>query len=162
MKQDGNLKGGSADMMTQSALKSLLAEVRGSARFYEEATRRHGKHFAFAELARTERRHERLLLTLFQSYNVSVPEPPIALPVPPALSETLRLALGLEAQSVNECSHYLSFLKQQDIVDIFTIVKITARDLHRPALQKKLGPSGPPPLTPAQVKQLRERLSRNR
>ena len=67
---------GGVDMMTQSALVGALQEVRSSAQFYESAAQQQRKTFPFADLARTERRHERLLLGLLKTYHVAVPEPP--------------------------------------------------------------------------------------
>jgi hypothetical protein len=153
---------GGTDMMTQSALSSVLQEVRGSAMFYESAAQRHGKSFPFTDLARTERRHERLVLVLLKTYSMTPPGPPKASMVPKTLTETLKVAVGLEKHTIRECDHYLSFVSQQDINDIFTIIKITSRDIHLPALQERLGPEGPVRLTPAQVRQLRDRMNKGR
>jgi hypothetical protein len=150
-------------MMTQSALTSVLAEVRVSALFYESAAGRYGKAFPFAELARTERRHERLVLGLLKTYSVVEPMPSNSMiQVPPSLTETLRRSVVLEKNTIKECSHYLGFIKQQDINDVFTIIKITSRDLHLPQLLKKLGPEAPLSLTPAQVRQIRAKVNKGR
>ena len=150
-------------MMTQSALTSVLQDVRGSALFYESAAGRYGKAFPFADLARTERRHERLVLGLLKTYSVAEPTPvKLAAPVPGSLADALRRSVVLEKNTVKECTHYLGFVKQQDINDIFTIIKITSRDLHLPLLQKKLAPEEPLSLTPAQVRRVREKVNRGR
>ena len=153
---------GGVDMMTQSALTGILQEVRSSASFYESATQRFGRNFPFAELARTERRHERLVLGLFKTYAVTIPALLKARPVTGSLQETLRRSITLERGVVRECSHYLGFVKPQDMIDIFTVIKVTARDLHLPALQKKLGGDEPPRLTPTQVRQLRDKVNKGR
>lgn len=149
-------------MMTQSALTSVLQDVRGSALFYESAAGRYGKAFPFADMARTERRHERLMLGLLKTYSVT--EPSSAKPMgklPISLTETLRLSTTWEQNMVKECSRYLGFVKQQDISDIITIIKITSRDLHLPLLQKKLAPPTPT-LTPAQVRKIRDKVNHGR
>ncbi len=149
-------------MMTQSALTSVLQDVRGSALFYESAAGRYGKAFPFADMARTERRHERLMLGLLKTYSVT--EPISAKPMgklPSSLTETLRLSFTWEQTMVKECSRYLGFVKQQDIGDIITIIKITSRDLHLPLLQKKLAPPAPA-LTPAQVRKIRDKVNHGR
>ncbi len=149
-------------MMTQSALTSVLQDVRGSALFYESAAGRYGKAFPFADMARTERRHERLMLGLLKTYSVT--EPISAKPIgklPSSLTETLRLSIIWEQNTIKECSHYLGFVKQQDIGDIITIIKITSRDLHLPLLQKKLAPPAPA-LTPAQVRKIRDKVNHGR
>jgi hypothetical protein len=153
---------GGTDMMTQSGLTSVLQEVRGSAAFYESAAQRHGKLFPFADLARTERRHERLVLALLKTYSVAAPSPPKVSMVPKTLPETLKLAVRLEKHTISECGHYLGFITQQDIDDIFTVIKVTARDIHLPALQARLGPEGPARLTPTQVRKVREKVNRGR
>jgi hypothetical protein len=153
---------GGVDMMTQSALTSVLQDVRGSALFYESAAGRYGKAFPFADMARTERRHERLMLGLLKTYSVT--EPISAKPMgklPSSLTETLRLSFTWEQTMVKECSRYLGFVKQQDIGDIITIIKITSRDLHLPLLQKKLAPPAPA-LTPAQVRKIRDKVNHGR
>ena len=153
---------GGVDMMTQSALVGALREVRSSAQFYESAAQQQRKTFPFADLARTERRHERLLLGLLKTYQVAVPEPPKPTPLPKTLTETLKIGVGLETHTVSEYSHFLGYVKPQDINDIFTIIKVTARDLHLPALQKKLGQEGSPKLTPTQVRQIRDKVNKGR
>jgi hypothetical protein len=153
---------GGADMMTQSALTSVLREVRLNAAFYEQAARRFGHAFAFAELAQTERRHERLLLGLLKTYRIAAPKPPPPLPLPNTLPETLKQSVRLEQHAAAECRHYLRFLKQRDIVDLVGVVKVSAQELHLPRLQKKLGGATSPHLTPAQVRQLDQKLNKRR
>jgi hypothetical protein len=149
-------------MMTQSALTSVLQDVRGSALFYESAAGRYGKAFPFADMARTERRHERLMLGLLKTYFVTEPAPvKLVAPVPGSLTDALRKSILSEQNMVKECSRYLGFIKQQDIGDIITIIKITSRDLHLPLLQKKLAPPAPT-LTPAQVRKIRDKVNHGR
>jgi hypothetical protein len=153
---------GGADMMTQSALTSLLREVRTTAAFYEQAARRFGHAFAFAELAQDERRHERLVLGLLKTYHITVPKPPSPLPLPKTLPEALQQSINLEKHTVAECGHYLRFLKQRDIVDLFGAIRVSARELHLPRLQKKRGTDSPSHLSPSQVHRLDQKLNKRR
>jgi hypothetical protein len=153
---------GGVDIMTQSALKSVLQQVRVSALLYEGAAPRHGKAFPFAKLAQDERRYELLFLGLLKRYAISAPPPPKASPAARSLTEVLRQSVAQEKRLVSECSHYLNFVKPQDIRDALMIVRATARERHLPVLQKKLGPEGPPHLTPEQVRQVREKVDKGR
>lgn len=149
-------------MMTQSALTSVLREVRTTAVFYEQAARRFGRVFAFAELAQDERRHERLVLALLKTYRIAAPKPPPPLLLPKTLPEALQQSVRLEKHTVTECDHYLRFLKAREIVDLFGAIRVSARELHLPRLQKKLGTDSPSNLSPAQVHRLDQKLNKRR
>lgn len=149
-------------MMTQSALTSVLQEVRTAAAFYEQAARRFGPAFAFAPLAQDERRHERLLLRLLKTYRVMPPKAPAPPPLPKTLPEALKQSIRLENHTLAECSHYLRFLKPREIIDLVGVVKVSAQDLHLPRLQRRLGGDKPAQLSPAEVHRLDQKLNKGR
>lgn len=148
-------QGGSADTMTQSALKNTLQHTRASAGLYEAAAKKHGKSFPFVTFAHTERRHEKLLLDLLKTYNITAPAPPkIAVPV--TLSAVLKQGQLEEKETLIETKRALGFVKQTDIEEVLTVIQLTARDIHLPAVEKKLGPNLPHP-TAKEIKRLRGR-----
>ena len=148
-------QGGSADTMTQSALKNTLQHTRASAVLYEAAAKKYGKSFPFVTLAHTERRHEKLLLGLLKTYNITAPAPPkVAVPI--TLSAVLAQGQQAEQETLAETKRALGFVKQADIEDVLTVIELTARDSHLPALRKKLGPTLPHP-TAKEIKRLRGR-----
>lgn len=143
------------DMPTQSGLISLLQQTRASAALYEAGAKRHGKSAPFAALARTERRHEKLLIDRLKQAHVALPAPP-KVGIASELSPLLKQALQQEKETLSEAERCLGFIKQRELVDLLMVIKLTCRDEHLPLLKKKAG-AVPPRPSKAEIQRLRGR-----
>ena len=143
------------DMPTRSGLISLLQQTRTSATLYEAGAKKQGKAFPFMAFARTERRHERLLVDALKRARIAPPSPPKVV-IASELSPLLKQALLQEKETLSEAERCLGFIKQRELVDLLMVIKLTSRDEHLPLLKKKAGEA---PLHPskAEIQRLRGR-----
>lgn len=143
------------DSATRSGLVALLQQTRVSAMLYEAGAKRYPRALPFATLARTERRHERLLREALLRARASLPPPP-PLSLSKELGALLKQAVQQEQETQAEAERCLGFVRPRALVDLLTVIQLTSRDEHLPLLKKKLGPSPPKP-TKAELQRLRGR-----
>lgn len=121
------------DMLTAALLDEYLAQAT-----YEQIINTYGDVKPFTKIVLAEQQHINLLLPLFETYGISVPENQAASQVVLPDSIASALATGVEAEKAN-IAMYEAFLAQDNLNDdvrsVFELLK-TASEHHLAAFSK--------------------------
>ena len=121
------------DMLTAALLDEYLAQAT-----YQEIILTYGDVKPFTNIVVAEQQHINLLLPLFETYGISVPENQAASQVVLPDSIASALATGVEAEKAN-IAMYEAFLAQDnlndDVKSVFELLK-TASEHHLAAFSK--------------------------
>jgi hypothetical protein len=121
------------DMLTAALLDEYLAQVT-----YEQIINTYGDVKPFTKIVLAEQQHINLLLPLFETYGITVPENQAASQVVLPDSIASALATGVEAEKAN-IAMYEAFLAQDNLNDdvrsVFELLK-TASEHHLAAFSK--------------------------
>lgn len=121
------------DMLTAALLDEYLAQAT-----YEQIINTYGEVKPFTNIVLAEQQHINLLLPLFETYGISVPENQAASQVVLPDSIASALATGVEAEKAN-IAMYEAFLAQDNLNDdvrsVFELLK-TASEHHLAAFSK--------------------------
>lgn len=121
------------DMLTAALLDEYLAQAT-----YEQIINTYGEVKPFTNIVLAEQQHINLLLPLFETYGITVPENQAASQVVLPDSIASALATGVEAEKAN-IAMYEAFLAQDNLNDdvrsVFELLK-TASEHHLAAFSK--------------------------
>jgi len=121
------------DMLTAALLDEYLAQAT-----YEQIINTYGDVKPFTKIVLAEQQHINLLLPLFETYGITVPENEAASQVVLPDSIASALATGVEAEKAN-IAMYEAFLAQDNLNDdvrsVFELLK-TASEHHLAAFSK--------------------------
>ncbi|HPG42891.1 MAG TPA: hypothetical protein PLJ98_03675 [Acholeplasmataceae bacterium] len=121
------------DMLTAALLDEYLAQAT-----YEQIINTYGDVKPFTKIVLAEQQHINLLLPLFETYGITVPENQAASQVVLPDSIASALATGVEAEKAN-IAMYEAFLAQDNLNDdvrsVFELLK-TASEHHLAAFSK--------------------------
>jgi rubrerythrin len=131
-------KSSKLDKKTTAALHEALADERKAQDIYAAVMERHGEVRPFSNIIEAERRHERELVLLFDSYDMkpSPREAPAEIEVPDTLAASCKMAIEAENRNIAMYDGFLEFVKQADIRDTFTRLRNASRDRHLPAFKR--------------------------
>jgi hypothetical protein len=128
----------------KAALDSALQDERHAEAFYSAVITKFGEVRPFSNIINAERQHEDMLIGLYQTYGIAIPENGYATgaQVAPAAPETLADAckIGVEAEIANRDLYDGNLLPAvsayPDITLVLQRLRDASEDKHLPAFQR--------------------------
>jgi hypothetical protein len=128
----------------EAALGAALQDERHAEAFYAAVTAKFGDARPFSNIIEAERQHESMLIGLYETYGVAIPENGYATGAleAPAAPETLRGAckIGVEAEIANRDLYDVNLLPAvaayPDITFVMQRLRDASEENHLPAFQR--------------------------
>jgi len=122
------------------ALTLALDEEYKALATYESILNTFGNARPFANIARAEEQHITALVTLFERYDLEVPENLWAGKVPTfaSLSEAAEAGVQAEVEDAALYDRLFSMVDNQDITQVFTALRRASLEQHLPAFEQYL------------------------
>lgn len=130
---------GGLDEKTRQALLSALEDERRAQAIYQSVLNKFPGARPFVNIIEAERRHESLLLPLFEKYGIAVPKNEFdAAKTPAPDSIVAACKVGIEAEKVNIALYddFLKFVKEPDIRQAFEYMRRASKENHLPAFTR--------------------------
>lgn len=127
------------DDKTSQALLEALADERRAQAVYQAAMNKFGEVRPFVNIIEAEKRHEAMLLPLFEKYGVEVPKNEFEAAkteVPATLTEVCRFGIKGEEENIALYDKFLGFVKEQDIREAFEYMRTASKQNHLPAFTR--------------------------
>lgn len=127
------------DSAARESLKEALEDERHSEALYNAVIARHGAVLPFANIVRSERRHQAIVESLMGRYGVDVPPnawSKKALDVPSEIAACCALSRDLEKANIAMYDRLLAKVTQADIRESFRALQAMSRDRHLVAFSR--------------------------
>ncbi len=124
------------DDRTRQALLEALADERRARSTYDAVIAKFGGVPPFSNIVTAERRHESVLLALFEKYNVEVPADVFKdedIDVGSSLAEACGKGVAGENSNIAMYDRFLEFVTEEDIRSAFTYLRDASKNNHLPA-----------------------------
>lgn len=123
----------------QAMIDSINDEYQARA-FYNAVIAKFGDVRPFRNIVRAEDRHTQLWESLFRQYGLPIPADQFAAQVtaPKTLREACQMALEVERANVKMYDKFLGFVKEPDLIDVFTQLRYVSENNHKPAFERCL------------------------
>lgn len=124
---------------TVNALISSLEDERRAEATYQAVLNKYTDARPFVNVIEAEKRHQSFLLPLFEKYGVAVPAnqfDPANIPVPESITEACKTGVTAENENIALYDGFLGFVKEQDIREVFELLRNASRDNHLPAFTR--------------------------
>ena len=125
------------DQATREAMLVVLADERNAEAQYQAVIDKFGKVRPFTNILRAEQQHQRMLVELFEKYELPVPpnETPAAT-APDTLREACEEAVRAEKANLGLYDKFLETVKEPDIRRVFTALRDASQLRHLPAFER--------------------------
>jgi len=142
----GNVFAAQLDEQTQQALLDALNDEYKAHATYQKVIEQFGQIRPFTNIIKAEETHIQELLPLFEKYGVEVPEDNWYETVPSFNSEQEALEAGVQAEIENAemYDEFFKFVKEEDIITVFTQLRDASQEKHLPAFERAAGRSTNP------------------
>lgn len=128
------------DEKTRQALLEALADERRAQAVYRAVLNKFGEVRPFVNIVEAERRHEAMLLPLFEKYALEIPQNEFdaakTQEVPATLAEACRAAIKGEEENIALYDKFFGFVKEPDIRQVFRYLQSASKDNHLPAFTR--------------------------
>ena len=140
----GQIFAAKLDAQTQQALIDAINDEYKAKATYQKVLEKFGDVRPFSNIIKAEEHHIEELLPLFEKYGVPVPEDTWYDKVPEfaTLDEALKAGVEAEIENAKMYDEFFKFVKEQDIIDVFTVLRDASQDKHLPAFQRALEGGG--------------------
>ena len=125
------------DEKTEKALLAALADERQAQATYEAVIAKFGNARPFSNIVNAEKRHESILLPLFEKYGVELPKNEFnkdKAQVPATLTEACQNAVKGERANIALYDGFLEFVKESDIREVFVYLRDASQTIICPLL----------------------------
>jgi hypothetical protein len=128
----------SLDAKTQEALIEALQDEYKARALYQKVMDKFGELRPFSNIIKAEEQHIAELKPLFEKYGVDIPEDEWYEKVPEfaAVQEACEAGVKAEIENAGMYDGFFSFVKEQDIIDTFTLLRNASQEKHLPAFQR--------------------------
>ena len=132
------------DKKTQQALIDAINDEYKARATYQKVIDKFGAVRPFSNIIKAEETHIGELKMLFKKYGIEVPKDEWYNKVPAFATQTEACTAGVNAEidNVKIYDGLLTFVKEQDIVDVFKRLRNASQDNHLPAFQRCAGGTG--------------------
>jgi rhodanese-related sulfurtransferase len=127
------------DEKTKQALLDALADERRAEATYQAVLKKFGDARPFINIIEAEKRHQSMLLPLFEKYVVEVPKNEFEagkITVPETLIEACKTGIAAEKENIAIYDKFFEFVKEQDILDVFKYLQTASKENHLPAFTR--------------------------
>ncbi|MDP8222974.1 MAG: DUF2202 domain-containing protein [Candidatus Lernaella stagnicola] len=134
----------SLDQKTQDALAASINDEYKAQALYAKIMEKFGPQRPFANIIQGESRHIEMLKPLFTRYGVEVPADDWAskLEAPGTMLEACKEGVTAEKENVAMYDGFLSFVKENDIREVFTYLRDASQNNHLPAFERCVARGG--------------------
>lgn len=126
------------DVQTRQALSEAINDEYQARALYQAAIAKFGGIRPFVNIVQAETQHAEELRALFAAYKVPVPADTHAgkVAAPATIQEACKIAVQAEIRNVAMYDRFLKFVKEPDIVAVFTRLRDASANRHLPAFQR--------------------------
>ncbi|MDR7417919.1 MAG: DUF2202 domain-containing protein [Armatimonadota bacterium] len=126
------------DAQTRQALIDAMHDEYQARAFYQAVIAKFGWVRPFANIVRSEEQHVSLLRPLFEKYGITVPADTFAAKAqaPGTLREACAIGVKAEQDNIALYERFLAFVKEPDIITVFTHLRDASANAHLPAFSR--------------------------
>ena len=126
------------DAKTQQALIDAIQDEYKARALYQKVIDKFGAVRPFSNIIKAEEQHIAELKPLFEQYGVDIPQDEWYAKVPEFATVLGACEAGVKAEIENARMYdeFFNFVKEQDIIDVFTRLRNTSQEKHLPAFQR--------------------------
>ncbi|MDI6771907.1 MAG: DUF2202 domain-containing protein [bacterium] len=126
------------DAQTRQALSEAINDEYQARALYQAVIAKVGGIRPFVNIVQAEIQHAEELRALFVAYKLPVPADTYAgkAQAPATIQEACKVAVQAETKNVAMYGRFLMFVKEPDIVAVFTRLRDASADRHLPAFQR--------------------------
>lgn len=131
--------GDNLDDKTRSALLAALDDERRSEALYQAMADKFDGGRPFVNIVRAEKRHQEMLLPLFEKYGVAVPKNTYEagkMNVPATRIDACKSGMESEKKNIAMYDGFFEFVKQPDVIEVFKYLQTASRENHLPAFTR--------------------------
>lgn len=123
---------------TRQALTDAINDEYHARALYQAVIARFGQVRPFTNIIKAESQHVEELRAVFEVYKLPVPADTYAgkAAAPATIQEACKIAVQAEIKNVAMYDRFLKFVKEPDIVAVFTRLRDASADRHLPAFQR--------------------------
>lgn len=127
----------SLDTQTIESLHLALADERKALTTYQAAVEKFGPVKPFVNIIRAEQQHISMLETLFNTYDVEIPQDTTVAPqLPDSLKEACQVGVDAEIANDELYQKMIGTIQQDDIRATFSTLAQVSRENHLPAFER--------------------------
>jgi hypothetical protein len=125
---------------TQQAMIDSINDEYHARAFYNAVIAKFGDVRPFRNIVQAENRHVQRWVMLFQQYGLPIPEDKFAAQVsaPATLREACQMGVEAEIANVKMYDKFLNFVKEPDLIDVFTQLRYVSENKHKVAFERCL------------------------
>jgi hypothetical protein len=129
---------GQLDAKTQGALIEAIQDEYKARALYQKVMDKFGEIRPFSNIIKAEEQHITWLKPLFEKYDVDIPEDEWYKKVPEfaTVQEACEAGVKAEIENAGMYDEFFSFVKEQDIIDTFTLLRDASQEKHLPAFRR--------------------------
>lgn len=127
------------DEKTKQALIDSLTDERKAEATYQAIINKFGQVRPFINIIEAEKRHQLMLMPLFEKYGVEVPKnefDPTKISVPESLIDSCKAGITAEKENAALYDKFFQFVKEEDIKEVFTYLQRASVQNHLPAFER--------------------------
>lgn len=126
------------DGQTQDALIAAIQDEYKARAFYKKVIDKFGAARPFSNIIKAEEQHVQALIPLFTNYGIPIPPDNWYSQVPQFASIQEACAAGVHAEIENIAMYdgFFSFVQEQDIIRVFTVLRNASQYGHLPAFER--------------------------
>ena len=134
----GNVYAQQLDEQTQQALIDAINDEYKARATYQKIIDTFGEIRPFTNIIKAEETHIKELLPLFEKYGVDVPKDEWYKDVPKyaSVQEACKAGVQAEIENAKLYDEFFTFVKEQDIIDVFKALRDASQEKHLPAFQR--------------------------
>lgn len=124
---------------TKDAILILLEDERKAEAQYQAILNKFGEVRPFTNIIAAERQHQAALINLLKRYGIAVPANTWraeSMPVPTSVAEACAVGVAAEKENIELYDHYLSIVKEPDVLRVFTDLRAASLHKHLPAFER--------------------------
>lgn len=135
---------GNSDLQLDAKVKQALIDAINdeyqARAFYQAVIKKFGNVRPFSNIVQAESRHAQRLETIFQQYDLSIPEDKFAdrVEAPKTLREACEIGVKAEIENVKMYNNFLEFIQQEDLRAVFTQLRYISQNNHKAAFERCL------------------------
>lgn len=127
------------DDKTKQALIDSLTDERKAEATYQAIINKFGQVRPFINIIEAEKRHQSILMPLFEKYGVEVPKNEFdaaKISVPESLIDSCKAGIQAEKDNAAMYDKFFGFVKESDIKEVFTYLRDASIQNHLPAFTR--------------------------
>lgn len=132
------------DEKTQHALIAAINDEYRAKALYQKVIEQFGDVRPFSNIIQAEQHHIEELLPLFKKYGIDVPQERELENAPTfsTLQAACEVGVTAEIENAKLYDGFFTFVKEQDILEVFTALRDTSQNKHLPTFERCAGRSG--------------------